>query len=116
MSIKLNAKYTEDFVSKSDLESIAPEIKKAHKTLTEKSGAGNDFLGWVDLPGRIMIKRNLKDKKSSRKNTFGLAGSYCYRYRRKLSRQQERLLNFVNHRITIWYAKIRRRYSSPETV
>lgn len=28
MSIKLNAKYTEDFVSKSDLESIAPEIKK----------------------------------------------------------------------------------------
>ena len=50
MSIKLNAKYTEDFVSKTDLESIAPEIKKAHKTLTEKSGAGNDFLGWVDLP------------------------------------------------------------------
>ena len=71
MSIKLNAKYTEDFVSKTDLESIAPEIKKAHKTLTEKSGAGNDFLGWVD---------------------------------------------FVNHRITIWYAKIHRRYSSPETV
>lgn len=32
MSIKLNAKYTEDFVSKTDLESIAPEIKKAHKT------------------------------------------------------------------------------------
>ena len=29
MSIKLNAKYTEDFVSKSDLESIAPEIKKS---------------------------------------------------------------------------------------
>ena len=50
MSIKLNAKYTEDFVSNTDLESIAPEIKKAHKTLTEKSGAGNDFLGWVDLP------------------------------------------------------------------
>ena len=50
MSIKLNTKYSEDFVSKTDLESIAPEIKKAHKTLTEKSGAGNDFLGWIDLP------------------------------------------------------------------
>lgn len=25
-------------------------------------------------------------------------------------------VEFVNHRITIWYAKIRRRYSSPETV
>ena len=33
---ELNAKYTEEFVSKTDLESIAPEIKKAHKTLTEK--------------------------------------------------------------------------------
>ena len=60
MSIKLNAKYTEDFVSKTDLESIAPEIKKAHKTLTEKSGAGNDFLdGWIFR--RIMIKRNLQE-------------------------------------------------------
>lgn len=60
MSIKLNTKYTEDFVSKSDLESIAPEIKKAHKTLTEKSGAemiSSD--GWIFR--RIMIKRNLKE-------------------------------------------------------
>lgn len=88
MSIKLNAKYTEDFVSKSDLESIAPEIKKAHKTLTEKSGAGNDFLGWVDLPENYDKEEFERIKKAAEKNTFGLAGSYCYRYRRKLSRRK----------------------------
>lgn len=87
MSIKLNAKYTEDFVSKTDLESIAPEIKKAHKTLTEKSGAGNDFLGWVDLPENY-DKEEFERIKKQPKNTFGLAGSYCYRYRRKLSRRK----------------------------
>lgn len=60
MSIKLNAKYTEDFVSKTDLESIAPEIKKAHKTLTEnqvREMISSD--GWIFR--RIMIKRNLKE-------------------------------------------------------
>ena len=111
MSIKLNAKYTEDFVSKTDLESIAPEIKKAHKTLTEKSGAGNDFLGWVDLPENYDIEEFERIKKAAEKIrsdsqvliVIGISA-------------QERLLNFVNHRITIWYAKIRRRYSSPETV
>ena len=47
--------YTHLDVYKRQLESIAPEIKKAHKTLTEKSGAGNDFLGWVDLPELSLI-------------------------------------------------------------
>ena len=39
---------------------------------------------------------------------IGIGGSYLG--------ARSGLLNFVNHRITIWYAKIRRRYSSPETV
>ena len=84
MSIKLNAKYTEDFVSKSDLESIAPEIKKAHKTLTEKSGAGNDFLGWVDLPenydkeefARIKNAADYIKKNADVLVVIGIGGSY----------------------------------------
>ena len=84
MSIKLNAKYTEDFVSKSDLESIAPEIKKAHKTLTEKSGAGNDFLGWVDLPENYDKEEFERIKKAAEKIrsdsqvliVIGIGGSY----------------------------------------
>ena len=33
-----------------DLLAMEKEVAAAHKTLTEGSGAGNDFLGWLDLP------------------------------------------------------------------
>ena len=33
-----------------DLLAIEKEVFAAHQTLTEGSGAGNDFLGWLDLP------------------------------------------------------------------
>lgn len=60
MSIKLNTKYTEDFVSKTDLESIAPEIKKLTRLLLKnqvREMISSD--GWISR--RIMIKRNLKE-------------------------------------------------------
>ena len=33
-----------------DLLAVEKEVFNAHKTLTEGSGAGNDFLGWLNLP------------------------------------------------------------------
>ncbi len=33
-----------------DLLAIEQEVASAHNTLTEGTGAGNDFLGWLDLP------------------------------------------------------------------
>ncbi len=39
-----------DFVSQEEIDAMAPYIKAAHETIANKSGAGNDFLGWVDLP------------------------------------------------------------------
>lgn len=39
-----------NFVSKDEIDAIAPYIRVAHDTVMNKSGAGNDFLGWVDLP------------------------------------------------------------------
>lgn len=60
MSIKLNAKYTEDFVSKTDLESIAPEIKKLTRlSLKNQVREMISSDGWIFR--RIMIKRNLKE-------------------------------------------------------
>ena len=38
------------FFSKEELDNIKDQISSAHNTLHEKTGAGNDFLGWVDLP------------------------------------------------------------------
>jgi glucose-6-phosphate isomerase len=50
MAVKLNAEYLKPFVADHELEAIAPLVTAAHKTLTDRSGAGSDFLGWVDLP------------------------------------------------------------------
>ncbi|MBR3966868.1 MAG: glucose-6-phosphate isomerase [Clostridia bacterium] len=50
MSIKLNEKYVEKFVSKEELAAMQEEISRAADILDSRSGAGSDFLGWVDLP------------------------------------------------------------------
>ena len=50
MSITLNAKHLSGFVSDHELLGLAPQIETAHKMLHNKTGLGNDFLGWVDLP------------------------------------------------------------------
>ena len=50
MSLKLNTRYLEGFVDKTDVDNIAPEVKAAVELLDSRTGAGNDFLGWLDLP------------------------------------------------------------------
>jgi glucose-6-phosphate isomerase len=52
MSIKLNTGYLKNFVSEAELKVMGPAVTKAHHDLHNKTGAGNDFLGWVDLPSR----------------------------------------------------------------
>ncbi len=48
--LKLINKYAEKFVSEKDINDMAPKAVDALRTLHSKSGAGNDFLGWVTLP------------------------------------------------------------------
>ena len=50
MAVTLNAKYLEPFVKQGELEAIFPQVQAAHHTIHERSGPGNDFLGWLDLP------------------------------------------------------------------
>ena len=50
MSLKLNTRYLEGFVNSSDVDKIAPEVEAAVELLNSRTGAGNDFLGWLDLP------------------------------------------------------------------
>ena len=50
MAVTLNAKYLEPFVHEGELQAILPQVEAAHRTIHEKSGPGNDFLGWLDLP------------------------------------------------------------------
>lgn len=50
MATTLNTRYLDKFVNSHEIEAILPQIQAAHKTIHEKSGLGNDFLGWLDLP------------------------------------------------------------------
>ena len=50
MAFRFTDKYLKGFVSDADLLSVKDEVASAVRTLEERNGAGNDFLGWVDLP------------------------------------------------------------------
>ncbi len=50
MAIKLNPSYVGKAADATALKAIEPEIIKAHEALHNGTGAGNDFLGWLDLP------------------------------------------------------------------
>ena len=52
-SIKLNVEQAYKFVSKDEIFAIKKLAEEANKALHEKTGKGNDFLGWVDLPSSI---------------------------------------------------------------
>lgn len=84
MSIKLNEKYVEKFVSKEELSAIQPEITKAAEVLASRSGEGSDFLGWVDLPENYDKTEFAAIKKAAEKIkkscdilvVIGIGGSY----------------------------------------
>ena len=38
------------FISNEEVESMKKIAEDAKKVLVDKTGAGNDFLGWIDLP------------------------------------------------------------------
>lgn len=50
MSISLNTKYLQSFIAPREMENVKAAAELAAKTLADKSGAGSDFLGWVELP------------------------------------------------------------------
>ena len=48
--LKFINKYAEKFVSEEEILAEAPKAVEAMRTLHNKTGDGNDFLGWVTLP------------------------------------------------------------------
>lgn len=50
MALKLNEKFLAGFVGENEVEENAVGALAAKKTVMDRSGAGSDFLGWVDLP------------------------------------------------------------------
>lgn len=72
------------FFSKEELENLNPFVQEAHNMLHEKTGAGSDYLGWVDLPenydkeeySRIQQAAEKIRKDSDVLLVIGIGGSY----------------------------------------
>ncbi|MBQ2285708.1 MAG: glucose-6-phosphate isomerase [Clostridia bacterium] len=84
MSVKFNASYAKQFIRENDLKGLETQVAAAHKTVNEKSGLGNDFLGWVQLPENYDKEEFARIKAAAgkiRKDTdilivIGIGGSY----------------------------------------
>ena len=50
MSVKYNGKHLAKFIRPEEYDTIFPQVELAHQQLESRSGAGNGFLGWLDLP------------------------------------------------------------------
>ncbi|VAW12193.1 Glucose-6-phosphate isomerase, partial [hydrothermal vent metagenome] len=50
MDIVLNRDNLKGFIEQKDYDAILPNIEKAHNDLENKTGAGSEFTGWIDLP------------------------------------------------------------------
>ena len=84
MAIKLNDKYVSSFIGAHEYANMQTQIDTAAKMLRQKSGAGNDFLGWVDLPDTYDKEEFARIKTAAKKIqdncdvliVIGIGGSY----------------------------------------
>lgn len=84
MAVTFNDKYLKDFVRPHELKAMTHQVEAAHKLVEDRSGLGNDFLGWVDLPVNYEREEFLRIKKAAERiaqNTdilivIGIGGSY----------------------------------------
>jgi len=83
-TLKVNIKHAESHASRQDLATLLSEVLAAKEHLLKGDAAGNDFLGWVDLPATIdpnVIARIKSDAarlsaKSQLLVVIGIGGSY----------------------------------------
>ena len=84
MSLKLNDKFLNGFVSADELSAVATEAKEAYELVKSGKGEGNDFLGWVNLPENYDKEEFVRIKNAAekiKKNSdilvvIGIGGSY----------------------------------------
>ncbi len=81
--LSINYKNVLGFLKEHELEYFAEKAKYANELLENKKGAGNDFLGWVNLPTEAlkMVKEIDELAKEIRENaevlvSVGIGGSY----------------------------------------
>lgn len=84
MSVKYNGKHLAKFIRPEEYDTIFPQVELAHQQLESRSGAGNDFLGWLDLPVNYDKEEFARIKEAAKKIredsdvllVTGIGGSY----------------------------------------
>ena len=84
MALKLNLNYVGKYADKEKFDSMRSEVSAAHKMLTEGTGLGSDFLGWLVLPVNYDKDEFRRIKESAEKIkkdsevlvVLGIGGSY----------------------------------------
>ncbi|NLM36364.1 MAG: glucose-6-phosphate isomerase [Clostridiales bacterium] len=82
--ISLDLSKLSPYVSEHEISYMAEMVKSAHNTLHNKTGAGSDFLGWLDLPVNYDKEEFERIKKAAEKIrndsdaliVIGIGGSY----------------------------------------
>ena len=82
--LNFNYQFAKNFFNENELKQIKPYVELANEVLTSKTGAGNDFLGWVDLPENYDKDEFARIKKAAEKIksdsdvlvVIGIGGSY----------------------------------------
>ena len=82
--VRYDTGYLSEFLTEEDLKAIAPEVENASKVLRNGTGAGNDYLGWRDLPVNYDKEEYARIKETAkriRENSdifivIGIGGSY----------------------------------------
>lgn len=57
------------YVSAHEVDYLAEQVKLAHQQLHEKTGAGSDYLGWVDLPEQYDKEEFARIKEAAEANS-----------------------------------------------
>ena len=84
MAVKFQGKYLNGFVKPEEFDYVSKEVELCHEVLHQKSGAGNDFLGWLNLPFDYDKEEFERIKKAAEKIrndsevlvVIGIGGSY----------------------------------------
>lgn len=84
MKLEFSYDFAKKFINDHELSEFLPQVETAVKYLEEKKGAGNDYLGWIDLPENYDKEEFARIKKSAEKIksdsevfvVIGIGGSY----------------------------------------
>ncbi|MGL6174666.1 MAG: glucose-6-phosphate isomerase [Cellulosilyticaceae bacterium] len=122
---KITLDYSKTGLQSHELDCLAPQVALAHEMLHEKTGAGNDFLGWIDLPinydkeefERIKLAAEKIKADSDVLIVIGIGGSYLgaraciealsHTFYNSLSKEQRKTpaVYFVGNNISGTYLK-----------